>query len=72
MINQKNFFSESKKINVSNTSSLINLKAELFKKKQDALKNRSSVDKKDEFERINSTKNVSNSKWNQKAVQVNL
>ena len=68
MINEKNFFSENKKINVSNTSSLVNLKAELFKKKQDALKYRSHD--KDEYERINATKNVSQSKWNRKAVQL--
>ena len=69
MINEKNFFSENKKINVSNTSSLVNLKAELFKKKQDAIKSRSATTKED-FERVNSTKNVSNSKWNQKAIQL--
>lgn len=69
MINEKNFFSENKKINVSNTSSLVNLKAELFKKKQDALKSRSAT-KPEDFERVNSTKNVSNSKWNQKAIQL--
>ena len=68
-INQKNFFLDNKKINVSNTSSLVNLKAELFKKKQDAIKNR-LINKKDEFEKINLTKSVANSKWNQKAMQL--
>ena len=68
-INEKNFFLENKKINVSNTTSLINLKAELFKKKQDAIKRRSAT-RKEDFEQVNSTKNVSNSKWNQKAIQL--
>lgn len=70
MINEKNFFAENKKINVSNTASLVNLKAELFKRKQDAIKSK-SLNKNAEFELINQTKDVSNAKWNKKAIEIN-